>query len=88
MNQSTHTVDPKPQDLQKIQEELRMLEREKEKRDYERQRQAAKPSQPQSMEPSMQMQRRDVEPVVDAYKSDNFGEEEAEEEKSLQMAQP
>lgn len=53
MNQSTNTVDPKPQDLQKIQEELRMLEREKEKRDYERQRQAAKGSQPQSLEPSM-----------------------------------
>jgi hypothetical protein len=32
------------------------------------------------------MQRRDL--VADAYKSDNFGEEEAEEEQSLQMAQP
>jgi hypothetical protein len=36
MNQSTNTVDPKPQDLQKIQEELRMLEKEKEKRELER----------------------------------------------------
>ena len=36
MNMSTNTVDPRPQDLEKIQEELRMLEREKEKREKEK----------------------------------------------------
>lgn len=36
----------------------------------------------------MQMHRKDKEIVVDAYKSDNFGEDDAEEERSLQMVQP
>ena len=33
------------------------------------------------------MSRREKEAVIDAYKSDNFGEDDAEEERSLQVAQ-
>ena len=53
MNMSTNTLDPRPQDLEKIQEELRMLEREKEKREKERMRQLNPNQQPMSHEASL-----------------------------------
>jgi hypothetical protein len=74
MNMSTNTVDPRPQDLEKIQEELRMLEREKEKREKEKMRQTNQNQLPFSQEQSLQAAR-----LHDPYKSDNFGEDEPEE---------